>query len=110
MQRSQKEQQTFVALRQLLQDLEVGEEQFKEALASIVPLACSEEGSEQLPETASFPIDQRTPFAPLLVNSSHVHSDRQPLFQMASSAAFRTELLARFCLVMFDQADPEKYL
>ncbi len=110
MQRSQKEQQTHLALRQLLLDLDVGEEQFKRVLTSIGQIVHSEQIREQLPEPMNLSQNQQNIFVPPLAFSSHNQEGKPPPFQPTSSTAFRTELLARFCLVMFDQADPEKYL
>lgn len=127
MQKSQKEQRTPYAFSSLLHDLDIGEEQFQQTLDQVVqaveaedeefqrtfdmdsPLFQREEARVQLPATPTITPPPRSTFWPLSeFHAGQVWSDTS--VPASDTSAFRTELLARFFLVMFAQPQPEKQL
>ncbi|HEX7733573.1 MAG TPA: hypothetical protein VF458_01875 [Ktedonobacteraceae bacterium] len=127
MQKSQKKQRAFFAFRSLLDDLDIGEEQFQQTLDQVVQAVDLAEGEQfqqafeansqvfqrdearvQLPETpAPAPLPRDT-FWPLAEFRPRQAENCDTSFPNTDNSAFRTELLARFFLVMFAQSQTEK--
>ena len=110
MQRSQKAQQIVCNLQQILQKPEREEEQFKQIYTHILQIVDDGEICEQIAEASlGYGRRQQVLLSSAASDSRGRSRHHPPVSQMTENTAFRTELLARFLLVMCKTTDQEEY-